>query len=209
MSKICFKCNGSLFQLGSKLVCQNEQCDYVELASSKNWFEELGKDDNLWIQPIKEQTPYLIAIEYDKLHKLLVSGSTYGVQFQIKDMFEVLLKFPILILLSEVLESKKLKYEYQDVLTRLTGKPLSLGDWHQVALEIRKKSSTKNEPIFEILRDISGIYEKYQIVNWRNERIGHGALKLDNSTDFQNDIRKMLYLISEHLTRCQTYYVEV
>ncbi|GEM_PF-2601346 len=206
---ICKKCKSNLVQVGKKYVCSNENCDFQELAISKNWHEELANDSTVWNENIIKKAPSIIAYEYEKLRKLLLSGSTYGVQLQIKDLFEVILKFPALIILAESLQTKKKKEEYNDILHFMTSKQLSLGDWSQIANSILKKELKRDDVMIYLLKDVYEIYKKHNIISWRNDNIGHGALKLDDSMDFQTDIKKMLNLIFAHFNRCEKWYIDI
>ncbi|RUT43977.1 tetratricopeptide repeat protein [Paenibacillus anaericanus] len=193
-------------QFGLKYVCRNENCDYQEVTVSKSWYSRLADDPQLWNIAILQEGPSIIAQQYEKLRRLLSAGSTYGAQLKLKDMFEMLVKFSTLLLVSEMVEVEKNSSEYNEILSFMTSKPLSLGDWQHVAYKLIDTNRSSNSRLIGILKDIHGIYTKYNIVSWRNDKIGHGALLLDDSLDFQIDIEKKVHTIVEHFHRCEELY---
>ncbi len=61
-----------------------------------SWFDSLVKEDE-WQEDILTKSPAVIAYEYYYLHKLLSEGAIDGANIKIKDIFEAVLKFLVLI----------------------------------------------------------------------------------------------------------------
>ena len=206
---ICSKCNSVMIQIGSKYVCSNDNCDNQELFSGQKWYEQLANDPKLWNENVINTAPSIVAYEYEMLRKLLREGSTYGVPLKIKDLFEVILKFPVLLILAEALERRKNNGLYNDVLLLLTGKLPAMGDWLNAAGKIEKTEPKRADAIMSLLRNINSTYSEEHIVTWRNDNIGHGALKLDDNMCFQNDIKRMVKIISDHFKDNETWYKDI
>ena len=68
------------------------------------WFKQLCADETLWQKNVFENYPCIIAHEYWRLYDLLDRGQTYGAFLQLKDVFEVLIKFPTLIAASMLMD---------------------------------------------------------------------------------------------------------
>lgn len=210
LSYTCPICSDKLYKIKNKLVCGNEQCNFQCLEEdykkeSQPWNLQKCNDSTLWKDEGFDNYPYIISREYKRLYYLLEQGKLYGVIFQIKDIFEVMLKFPTLLVLSEFCNNKKRCKKENDTLQFLLSKMLSLGDWCGLA----KKCSQlcKDHKIANILKDITKIYEKNNITKWRNDTLGHGALMFDDTQEFRDDLVKMLQLIKQHFDRCNNEYM--
>ena len=98
----CKQCGSELLQLGKKWICSNEDCSFQMIITENSWFKELAKDSIGWDKINYNNIPSVISNQYKRLHKLLRSGEIYGAQIKIKDIYEVELKFLILIILSNL-----------------------------------------------------------------------------------------------------------
>jgi len=105
-------------------------------------------------------------------------------------------------------------FEKQTISRLMTPNP-SLGTWVELASVILKdlKKAEMKLPDYIPLEKIRIEYEKKNIVNWRNEKIGHGAMSLSEDEEFQKDIRekvmilKGLYEIADKELRDQELYL--
>jgi hydrogenase maturation factor len=197
----CPKCGSTLTKTKSKLVCENENCDYQEKVISKMWYEELAENSNIWCQEAYCNFPSVIAHEYKRYNDMLMKGEIYGAFLQIKDLYEVKLKFPILIKSAEIYHKENRKDEENKILLSLLCKPLALGDWLSIGRTICSINNSKDEKILEILKDVIKRYEDEKIVNWRNDKIAHGALQFDIDDEFINDIKKKTEMVEGDLSR--------
>ncbi|UMZ72527.1 hypothetical protein [Natranaerofaba carboxydovora] len=163
----------------------------------------LLEDDNIWYSEILDKNkendfPPILAHEYQRLYSLFNEKNVFGLMLQVKDVFELLLKMPVLLAgnityhkVDKSIDEKKFLYKFF--------KPLSLNNWlEELASEI-----LKHEKLPDLLRnpleDIKQKYEDNKIVEWRNETIGHGALKFENDSELAKDINEKLKIISEHI----------
>lgn len=169
--------------------CQNFLCNRTYTEEELFW-----STGSLWAEGVFEEYPSIIAHEYWRLYSLLKQKQIYGALLQLKDVLEVLIKFPTLILLSEMYHEGKRDVEPFISLLR---EPLSLGHWTRIALHF-KNGGAKARALDVILQDIYRIYQSHDIPNWRNEKIGHGALSFDSQACLIQDIEPLLAVLKKH-----------
>lgn len=150
-----------------------------------------------------EKLPYFIAYEYNRFFELLEERQYYGAFFEMKDILEVLLKFPVLIGTAYV-EKYGTQSDIDKCITTLLEKRMSLGDWEQYGKVLYKTmeemvQSGRNE-LVNIIEDICNIYADKQVVNWRNTKIAHGATVNDIS-QYQKDLIKFHKVVNKHLRK--------
>lgn len=193
----------------SKWICTNTNCDNTVLVNSAAWYEKLAEDVTLWNDSILNQAPSVIAYEYFILRDMLKKGAVSGIILQLKDAFEVALKFPVLVVLSDAFSDKSRKNFYKDILFDLTCKLPSLGDWHAAAQKLLNTGAVQDNDLKNILKDICKVYERNGIVNWRNATIGHGAFTSTENENFRNDLISKIKILAEHLKRCEEIYTKM
>jgi tetratricopeptide (TPR) repeat protein len=215
----CPQC-GNILKIfeNKKYICINDNCTFnrvLTVNESSNiqlaWFKKLYKDNSFWSKAVFEKYPSIIAHEYYRLFNLLGEGQVYGVLLQIKDVFEVLLKFPTLIALTLIYYKTNRTDEENNLLIESLRKALSLGDWENIAknsLSILEKDKINNS-ISMIIKDIIIIFKEKNITNWRNKTIGHGALAFSTDPKFQEDIKEKLLLLKKYLDDMEVTYAKI
>jgi tetratricopeptide (TPR) repeat protein len=199
---ICPKCQSELDEFKGKFVCSNEECDFslskAKFTQSKlPWYTRLCQDNTLWQKEVFEEYPSIIAHEYWRLYDLLGKGQPYGAFLQLKDMFEVLIKFPTLIGASILYGKQERSDEENKILIALLEKWLTLGTWEEIARTMGRKLKL-HQNIADIQKDIVLLFHEHGIREWRNKAIGHGALAFDADDEFQQDIEEKLRLLKTH-----------
>src|SRR5690606_3637124 len=117
----------------------------------------------------------------------------------------VMLKFPVLTIAAHIFSKEERNDVENKILLSLLHKPLSLGDWHSIARTIVQK--VEITPSFKnILKNIVKLYEREKIIHWRNETIGHGALRLELEQNIIHDFEKKLLIIKSHFETYQYEY---
>ena len=118
----CERChNPVLCDAPHNFVCENP-----------TWIEDLLNDSALWKSIDDDAFPEPISHELLRLRSIFEQHQVFAMVFQIKDVGEVLMKFPVLC---------SAAYLKNDVITKkLIKKPLSLGDWQGIASELLKHS---------------------------------------------------------------------
>ena len=167
------------------------------------WIEDLLNDSALWKSIDDDAFPEPVSHELLRLRSIFEQRQVFAMVFQIKDVGEVLMKFPVLC---------SAAYLKNDVITKkLIEKPLSLGDWQGIASELLKQSQhqyvyTLPDSLRTILVDILRMYQKSLFVNQRNRFIGHGALGFDDNAEYRHYCENMLSAIAKHLDRVKEAY---
>ena len=149
---------------------------------------------------------YLIAHEYKRLLDMLKNREIYGALLQVKDVWEILLKYPVLLKIGYIYQFSTA--EKKQILFELFKKPLSLGDWRELGNKLNNLDFSSTKELDTILANILKLYNAKgdnDIVNWRNEAIGHGALSIDKDS-ILNDINQQVQRIREHFKKCDKYY---
>ena len=199
----CYKC-GAIIQKGSIFCCKCGERVTVDL-SGKHWLMAVAEDESNWIQDT-DKWPSIIAYEYYRLRELCRKKQAYGVLINLKDNFEAVLKFEVLLGFAWADNNNSLEDNIrQKVVSLITTPNLTMGAWLELGQTLISSFGNilPDEIPLKILRDL---YNKSGIVGWRNKRIGHGAMELEDDVAFQNDIKdKILILKSIHEKLAQYY----
>lgn len=172
----------------------------LEKVNGSDFFRLLCDNEQLWFKPAFEASTSVIAHEYSRLYQLLKDGQSFGAMLQIKDLMEVLLKFPVLICVSHIYSLRERSDQENKVLVAMLEKPLSLGDWERIGGLLSNLDSTP-QTLKQVLDRTLKLFRDEQIVKWRNEQLGHGALSFDIDEEFRKDIM-------EKLEALKTYFKE-
>lgn len=177
------------------------------MCSSNQWLIDLSKDESLWAKDL-ELLPSMIHFEYSQLKNLAVEGQVYGVLLQCKDTYETILKIPVIMALVIIDSDSKYKdgSEYNDIMKTFLQAPMSMGNWENLARVIIKKNKKLNLPetLINILEKTRTLYNTEitakvsDVVAWRNETIGHGALKFEDDVNYQEEVRSLLNLLKNY-----------
>ena len=64
------------------------------------------------------------------------------------------------------------------------------------------------KPLYQVLRSILQLYNRTGVVNWRNTRIGHGAVAGD-IMQYAEDFKKYSTAINKHCMETESFYTEL
>ncbi|WP_449536242.1 hypothetical protein [Ferdinandcohnia sp. Marseille-Q9671] len=208
----CKKCNSECIEFKGRYICSNENCDFTVVIStltrSGPWFEQIVEDESLWVKSAFEVYPSIIAHEYWRIYQLLKEGHTYGAFLQLKDLFEVLIKFPTLVAVSELNEKTEKTKKENEILADLLSKPLGLGDWERIASALVKHTSV-NQKVKKWLTSCLTLFKDHSITNWRNDNLGHGALFFDHDPQFKKDFSKRIAIVKQHFDEHDKLYRDI
>lgn len=175
-----------------------------------NWLSEIGNDDEFWADEYMRTSsfPLPIVLEYENLRNLAKAGNVYGCLLQIKDLYEVIIKIPVM--MAWVIAEKKGDHTsemYPELLKRFLGKQLSMGDWNTIAGLFVDSAGVFCLPddLTELLKQTRDLFrkpiaDKENIVKWRNTEIGHGALRVEDDEDYQEEIAVILEFLRKYFT---------
>jgi len=184
----------------------------LKALQNKNelWYITLSNNNNLWNEQLLNSEVAIISHEYNRIKKLLSSGQYFGVLLQIKDFFEILLKLPVLIVINEKFNKRdNSTFEETAFIMAALEKPLSLGHWHELATSIKKNILIEGSSISSLINNIVILYNKYDLIKWRNDEIGHGALSLDDDPAFQKDIENKLQILNDFIHKNIDYLKDI
>lgn len=174
--------------------CGNNLVQKEELA----WYKDILDRTDCWNEKAMEFTPSIIAYEYWRLSDLFVNNKIYGALIQLKDVYELTIKFPVLLECSRFYHQPKRTETENTILFNILNKKLSLGDWERLGRMVYKTYGKSKPEIEKILGLTLELYSKTKIVNWRNNTIGHGALGFEEDPDFRSDIEQKLISLAAY-----------
>ena len=160
-----------------------------------------------------EEWPGPIAHEYFQLRTLLEADQIVGAVWQLKDVAEVLIKLPAIVMARDVIAHGSDEALQADIRRTLLAKPPSLGDWHRLASDLLAKRLTSPGSGSELLLpEVAGLFRQActkqapttlsdflkELTEWRNEELGHGAFRLDIDS-FRLDLQRLISTLNELL----------
>ena len=187
------------------------------MENRNQWLKEISRNKGLWAEEL-DDIPSMIKLSYTQLQHLAEDGQVYGVMLQCKDVFEALFKVPII--MSLIIIDSDVKYKdgiaYKEVLKAYLSSPMSMGQWNALAAVITKKS--RDLPLPEVLTNILKKTRKLystevtpdvpDVINWRNDTIGHGALKFEDDEDYQQEVKSLILMLKEYFDGACKYSIK-
>ena len=178
---------------------------HLNKMASKSWLVDIAQNKELWAKGEMEDWPSIIAYEYQRLRRLCEKEQSYGVLLCLRDNFESFLKLEVL--LSFAWADQYTDEEFRkNVVCQITTQNLSLGQWVELATILIRETVRAGFFIPEEipLKEVVHYYNKLKIVNWRNRKIGHGAMEFDEDEEFQNDLKQKILELAK-LYNCSLY----
>ena len=156
----------------------------------KNWTEKIN-----WLEEdYLSELPTVIAYEYCRMRKLLIEeNQIYGALIELKDVLEVTIKFYVATGISLLNSQNKKDDSTVKLLYEITEKELSLGDWAAAASEIAKLDVDESLcNICDEIREFAFSTKGPQLIRWRNQTLGHGALSDASTKEYQDNFLNVL-----------------
>ncbi len=196
-----------------KLVCPNcqEELEFINKkyccpCCEREWNEILLKSRTHFDVSFISDLNTVWAQEYKIIEDLLVSKQIYGIVFQIKDLYELIIRLPVLVAASFAIKQDQ-DVKAKEFIYYLLSKPLSLGDW-RFLLNLSKDVIEKNTAVPKEVVDVVSCVRKLvnsdrngDIVNWRNSTIAHGAAKQLNDSELYDDVASKLKELTSFFSR--------
>lgn len=186
------------------------------MENRNSWLKELSRNEKMWAIELNA-VPSMIKLQYTRLKNLAEEGQVYGVMLQIKDVYETLCKIPNIMALIVIESNKTYKDDpiYAEIVSSYLSSPMSMGDWDSLGKLIIKADMQFHLPtcLIEILKRTKKLYAKEitpdvpNVVNWRNDSIGHGALKFEDDVSYQEEIKSLLLMLKEYFDGRSRYSV--
>ena len=206
-----------------KLVCPNCQEEleiinkkYVCPCCEREWNEIILNSKKHYNIDCIYNLNTIVAQEYKVIYELIKNKQIYGIIFQIKDLYEIIIRIPVLIFCS-ITSKLEQNPKSRELLYYLMSKPLSLGDWRYLLNLCNDLISEYEENTFpKAVLDLLYIFRKLvnsdkygDIVHWRNSTIAHGAAKLIDDQELYDDMACRLKEITTFFTTNEVLFNKI
>ena len=182
-------------------ICGSKMEPVGAIENASGWLSRIAEDENIWLKEVETKFPAVLAYEYRSLRDYCRKEEPYAVLLSIKDNFEALLKFEVL--LAYAWTAKNTSEEFMASTASLLMTPnLTLGAWIGLAAVIARNFKQEHLQLPGIF-PLDAIRKKYtdeKIVNWRNVYIGHGAMGMETDEGFRQDIQEKILLLKDIYT---------
>ena len=183
------------------------------MLNNDNWLKNLGNDDN-WAQNL-DDVPSMIVFSYNQLKEFVHDGQVYGAMLILKDIYELIMKIPVTMSLILINNDDGIRgsQSYGEIIQTTLGIPLNMGLWERLAGEIQKaKYTCIPAELTQILKKTRELYREEvgdfkDIVFWRNNSIGHGALKFESDTSYQEEIKTLTARLKSYFDGGESYSI--
>lgn len=198
---VCKNCEQPLVYCEGELRCP--ECGKV-------WNELLLADTDCFDETIEPKYNALFAYEYHKLRSFIKDKQVYGALLQIKDIYEVLMKLPVLLAASYFFGCNGTEAE-RTFLVALVNQKNSMGNWLDHLQTVKKRIKQRNEllPLYNVVCQTADFCIANDVVHWRNSNIGHGAVKTMDDGNLYGDLFKRIASITELLHKLQPTYEQI
>lgn len=167
------------------------------------WNKNFLENNDNWHMDTFNNAPYILAIKYRALYNMVKNSEFYGAFFTTKDMFEVIIKYYTLCACAASVNDGR--EEVVKVLCDPTIS-MSLGDWVNTLTTVEIKSFGEQSLWGKLLSLFRRFYNEKNLVCWRNDNIGHGALASVTDPEFIADIQDKIIILKELLENLNEYY---
>ena len=176
------------------------------MDAAGHWLAQIAGETEYWLPDTEKAYPSVIAHEYRSLRKYCRNKEPYAVLLSLKDNFEAILKLEVLLAYAWAARNTNETFEAQTV-SLLTTPNLSLGAWMELAsvLGKRLKKVRAGLPDAIPLEKLRKRYLKAEVVNWRNSKLGHGAMGISEDEEFRHDIREKILLLKDLLLSVDSF----
>lgn len=237
---LCPKCGSTSTYKSKKFsawICEDCGERFEDESVKKKWNHGLLQNQ-YWNQDLIKVAPISLAVSYQQLYKYVSEGNIGSTLFLIRDVFELMIKIPVVILLDGIYkmldQSKdvnqllndhpKLKQLYENSLQILT-----TGKWWEcVRLATTLSREFTDEALFsdaaesayrvtlEYLQKICKMFSfqipgqaRVSIISWRNRAVGHSCLVTSNPEENYTEIPYILIMLQKIATVSIPYYERV
>lgn len=175
---------------------------------AEDWTTALVETETLWHPMEADRYPAIVESEYLRVRELLESSHPFGAMLQLRDLFEILIRLPVLIHACRLFHADdRSEPDKRTLLTLLQpDRPLSLGGVHHLAGQILAESDRLDPSLRELLDEIHGRYARSDIPRWRNHEIGHGALRHETDEQFRAEVFSRLIDLRTILEVSEAFY---
>lgn len=240
MEMICPKCGSSSTYKSKKFsawVCEDCGEKFTEtVVASRKWNDDLENAD-YWNDEFISGAPISLAVSYKKLKEYVVNGNIGCTLFLIRDVFELMIKIPVVIILDGVYSTLETTNDMQKFLAEHpkfkalyanSMQILTTGKWWEcvrlgagLIREFGKNNlfSGENDLVYlDTALYLEKIYKmfwfqipgqaKVNMVSWRNRAVGHSCLA-SNPEENYAEIPYILKMLKQVCDVSIPYYQKV
>lgn len=217
-------------------ICEDCEQKFAEAILHKSWNDGLMQD-KYWNNEFSDVAPYSLAISYQQLYDYIKEGNIGCTLFLIRDVYELMIKTPVVILLNGIctaVETVENPYEFLESCPKIKSlymnsmQILTTGKWWEcvrisagLTNEINSALifNTENSNVYRVTVEyLSKIYKmfwfqipgnkKTNMVSWRNRAVGHSCLA-SNPEDSYNEISPILLMFKNVIEYSIPFYSRV
>lgn len=168
--------------------------------------EKIFNDNENWHIDTFSNAPFIVAIKYRYLYDMIKNSEFYGAFFTIKDLFEIIIKFYSLCACAISVDDGS-----EDIAKNLCNPEISmsLGEWVNGLTTEEIRFFGKKSFWGRLLSQLKSFYNENNIVRWRNDNMGHGALAMVNDYEFVRDIHDKIILLKKLLENIDEYFSQI
>lgn len=212
---VCKKCGNMIDE--TDLFCRF--CGERQMANENMW----NRNRYSIAEDYSEILPKVISDEYYRIFSLLDEGQSYGAVLQLKDVYEVSLKIPVIFALAYICDKGELTEVEHQVFNAVIARELSSGTWHSIVRMML--DCVEQKELLKLLQEADelwswdnskGVRGKRKAINdytsfpqWRNATIGHGALAFDNDASYLNQFDEMIFKLNSYLENVKLAFSSV
>lgn len=236
----CPKCLSTNIYRSKKFsawICEDCGERFEEESVPKKWNQGLLRDE-YWNQDLIKVAPVSLAVSYQQLYNYVSEGNIGSTLFLIRDVFELMIKIPVVILLDGIYKMLDQSDDVDQLLNdhpkfkQLYGNSLQIlttGKWWEcVRLATILPREFADEALFsdesefayrvtlEYLQKIYKMFSfqvpgqpKVSIISWRNRAVGHSCLVTSNPEENYAEIPYILIMLQKIAAVSVPYYKKV
>lgn len=177
----------------------------------REWNEILISDSKYFDENLESELNSLISYAYRKLRLFIADKQIYGALLQIKDIYEILMKFPVLLASSYFFHCDSQNEDGNRFLINLVNRKNSMGDWlEHVSVCTRLVSKVPElSALSQVLQKTSAFCNRHRVVAWRNKHIGHSATPEMGDYDMYGDLFDRIFNLTAFLKEIAPIYSHI
>ena len=188
----------------------------MKIHGKTDWLQKMAEDGDLRADSVlctDSVWPTPIVSYYTCLFDFMKEGNVFAAILQIRDLFEAIIKIPVLAALIYICDTNKdAVLNDAELLAYWIKSPMSIGHWNTLASHLSGRNGMRKYSLPDSLcnalkmahtlieQKVSDKHGYQNAMNWRNEVVGHGALQCEDSEEYQDVFRSMLENLKSYFT---------
>ncbi|MDD6395120.1 MAG: hypothetical protein PUB37_02920 [Firmicutes bacterium] len=199
-----------LIRVGDTYQCKDPECGLIrqiKTPKAQKWLLKIADNEKAyWRRVFFDDLPTFVAHEYRRLWLMARRPNVFCMVYQLKDVCEVMLKFPVLCAAAYLRD--------EEIDGKLIEKAPSIGDWQSLCNFIIGKRGDQYrydlpKCLRKILEGINEVFVNNNVSNYRNDYLGHGAMGFEDNQEYRDFGENLIVEISKHLGKVLSYYEQL